>query len=93
MQRKFRLPDDVWEQFLKKTSSPGETLRLLVINYNNDDSDPLEEVMGVEEAAEKWDMPPGTIKNLCAAGEVKAKKIGNRWIISKRQSAPRSKNN
>ncbi|WP_257150443.1 hypothetical protein [Bacillus thuringiensis] len=49
------------KQFLKKTSAPGETLRLLVINYNNDDSDPLEEVMGVEEAAERWDMPPGTI--------------------------------
>lgn len=92
MQRKFRLPDDVWEQFLKKTSTPGETLRLLVVNYNSNDSDPLEEVMGVEEAAEKWGIPSGTIKNLCAAGEVKSKKIGNRWIISKRQSAPRFKN-
>ncbi|MBC6975099.1 MULTISPECIES: helix-turn-helix domain-containing protein [Bacillus] len=93
MQRKFRLPDDVWEQFLQKTSAPAETLRQLVTNYIHNDSDPLDEVMGVEEAAEKWDMPPGTIKNLCAAGEVKAKKIGNRWIISKKQQSPRPKSN
>ncbi|KEK22136.1 helix-turn-helix domain-containing protein [Bacillus gaemokensis] len=91
MQRKFRLPDDVWEQFLKKTSAPAETLRQLVMNYISDDSNPLDEVMGVETAAEQWDMPPGTIKNLCAAGEVKAIKIGNRWIISKRQQNPKNR--
>ncbi|MED3466096.1 helix-turn-helix domain-containing protein [Bacillus thuringiensis] len=89
MQRKFRLPDDVWEQFTEKTSAPAETLRQLVINYIDEDRNPLDEVMGVEEAAEQWNMSPGTLKNLCASGEVKAKKIGNRWIVSKRQSCPK----
>lgn len=48
----------------------------------------LDNVMGVNEAAELWSIRPGTVKNLCAAGKVHARKIDNRWIIDKNQPNP-----
>ena len=48
----------------------------------------LDNIMGVNEAAELWSLKPGTIKNLCAAGKVIARKIDNRWIIEKNQPNP-----
>lgn len=48
----------------------------------------LDKVMGVNEAALLWDLKPGTIKNLCAAGKVSARKIDNRWILVKNQPNP-----
>ncbi len=48
----------------------------------------LENVMGVEEASERWNLSPGYIKNLCAEGKVEAKKIGKTWIIDKEQDNP-----
>lgn len=48
----------------------------------------LENIIGVEEAAKLWNLSPGYIKNLCAEGKIKAKKIGKTWIIDKRQENP-----
>lgn len=48
----------------------------------------LDQIMGVNEAAAHWGLSPGTIKNLCAAGKVFARKIDNRWIIDKNQPNP-----
>ena len=49
----------------------------------------LDKIMGVEEASLLWELAPGTIKNLCAAGIVKAKKIGKTWIIPKDHPNPK----
>jgi len=51
----------------------------------------LEQIMGVNEAAERWSLKPGYIKNLCASGKVRARKIDNRWIIDKNQPNPAQK--
>jgi excisionase family DNA binding protein len=48
----------------------------------------LENVIGVEEAAELWGLSAGYIKNLCADGKIKAKKIGKTWVIDKTQENP-----
>lgn len=48
----------------------------------------LDNVMGVNEAAELWSLKPGYIKNLCASGKVHARKIDNRWIIDKNHPNP-----
>ncbi|MNH44257.1 Helix-turn-helix domain protein [compost metagenome] len=49
---------------------------------------PLDHIMGVNEAAELWGLSPGTIKNYCADGKVKAIKIGNQWVLDKNQPSP-----
>lgn len=46
-------------------------------------------VMGVDEASELWELSPGYIKNLCAKGKIKSKKIGKTWIIDKEQPNPK----
>lgn len=48
----------------------------------------LESVIGVEEAAEKWGLSPGTVKNYCAEGRIIAKKIGKTWVIDANQPNP-----
>lgn len=48
----------------------------------------LNNVIGVEDAAELWGLSPGTIKNYCAEGKVVAKKIGKTWVIDKNQPNP-----
>lgn len=48
-------------------------------------SNPLEQVIGVDEASELWNLSPGYIKNLCAANKIKCKKIGKTWVIDKTQ--------
>jgi hypothetical protein len=48
----------------------------------------LEKIMGVDEAAELWQLSPGYIKNLCAAGKINCKKIGKTWVIDKTQPNP-----
>lgn len=50
---------------------------------------PLEHIMGVNEAAEMWGLSAGTIKNYCADGKLKAIKIDNRWILDKNQPNPK----
>jgi hypothetical protein len=51
----------------------------------------LDEIMGVDEAAALWELSPGYIKNLCAEKKILAKKIGNVWVIDKRQPNPSKK--
>jgi hypothetical protein len=46
---------------------------------------------GVNEAAKAWGLKPMYIKNMCAAGKVKAVKIGKTWIIDNRQPNPARK--
>lgn len=43
----------------------------------------LNNVIGVNEAAELTGLTPGTIKNYCADGRISAKKIGQSWVIDK----------
>jgi Helix-turn-helix domain len=50
----------------------------------------LDKIMGVEEASEVWELSSGYIKNLCAEGKIKSRKIGNTWIIDKEQPSPKS---
>lgn len=52
----------------------------------------LDNMIGVEEAAELLGFKPGTIKNMCANGKIKAKKIGNTWVIDKTQINPNQSN-
>ena len=49
----------------------------------------LKQIMGVEEASEKWGHAPGTIKNMCAAGKVIAVKIGKTWVMPKDHPNPK----
>ena len=85
MQRKFRVPDQEWQAFcdsLPPGVSPSDRLRELVMFQ----ASPLDQILGVEEAAALWGLSPGYIKNLCAAGKLKAKKIGKTWIIDANQT-------
>ena len=43
----------------------------------------LENIIGVDEAATILELSPGTVKNMCAAGKLKCKKIGKTWILNK----------
>jgi hypothetical protein len=86
MQRKFRLNNDTWNAFINKTDSPSDTLRELVNDFI--DNEPLNAVIGVEEASLLWGLSPGYIKNLCAEGKIVCKKIGKTWVIDKTQPNP-----
>lgn len=54
--------------------------------------DIFEQIMGVEEAAGIWGLSPDHVKRLCRDGAVKAKKIGNAWVIDKNQPNPKKRN-
>lgn len=43
----------------------------------------MDNVIGVDEAAEFLGLSPGTVKNYCAQGKIEAKKIGKTWVIDK----------
>src|SRR5690625_190200 len=49
----------------------------------------LNNIIGVTEASKLWGLAPGTIKNYCAEGKIKAKKIGNTWVIDMNQPNPK----
>lgn len=51
-------------------------------------SSPLEQVMGVEEAAALWGTTTQYVKKLCGLGQCKARKIGPVWILEKSQPNP-----
>lgn len=51
----------------------------------------LENVIGVNEAAKLWGLEAGTVKNLCAQGKIKAKKVSGKWVIDKTQENPKKK--
>lgn len=43
----------------------------------------IKNMVGVEELAKIIHLSPGTIKNYCAEGKIKAKKIGKTWVVDK----------
>lgn len=49
---------------------------------------PLDQIMGVQEAAERWGIHHDSVKRLCAQKKAIAKKIGKTWILLKDQSNP-----
>jgi len=59
-----------------------------IINYYHKNSE-LDSIMGVEQAALKWGLSAGYIRNLCAEGTVEAKRIGRDWVISKNHPNPK----
>jgi hypothetical protein len=86
MQRKVRIADDVWNDFcasLPAGVSPSDKIRELVQGST------LNQIMGVEEAAERWNLAPGYIKNLCNSNKVHAVKIGKTWVLDKNQPNPK----
>jgi hypothetical protein len=58
------------------------------IDAINEQFDAIDLVMGVDEASQIWELSAGYIKNLCAEGKIKSKKIGKTWIIDKFQPNP-----
>lgn len=48
----------------------------------------LDKIMGADEASKLWGLAPSYVKDLCAKGKIKAKKIGKTWIIDKDQPNP-----
>jgi len=51
---------------------------------------PLDHIMGTEEAAKVWGYSnPDSVKHLCREGKVKAIQIGKTWILDKNQPNPR----
>jgi hypothetical protein len=65
-----------------------ETSGLLLDWFKGIRGNALNNVIGVDEAAKLWKLSPGYIKNLCATGKIKAKKIGKTWVIDETQPNP-----
>lgn len=53
------------------------------------DQNPLDQVIGVEDAAKMWGTTPGAVKNMCARGKIRCKKIGKTWVVDKNQTYPK----
>lgn len=51
----------------------------------------LDQIVGVQEAAEMWGLSPDHVKKLCRDGEVAAKKIGKTWVVMKGQDNPKQR--
>ena len=49
---------------------------------------PLDKIMGADEASKLWGLAPSYIKDLCAKGSINCKKIGKTWVIDKEQPNP-----
>lgn len=52
----------------------------------------LNQIMGVDEAGEKWGYSPDHIKRMCRDGKVKAVKIGKTWVMEKNRESPKKIN-
>ena len=48
----------------------------------------LTRLMTTEEAAELWGVSLNTVKTLCQAGKVNARKMGKTWVLDKLQPKP-----
>lgn len=51
-------------------------------------SNPLDQIMGVQEASQLWGLNPDHIKRLCQKQIVISRNIGKTWIILKDQPNP-----
>ena len=52
---------------------------------------PLDQIMGVQEAAQLWRLSADHVKTLCRQKKVIARNIGKTWIILKDQPNPSKK--
>lgn len=86
MQRKIRIPDKDWDQFVNKVKKPSEKVRELVSEYNSGDI--LNNIIGVQEASTLWGVSNEAIIVLCEQMILKSKKVDGVWIIYKNQSLP-----
>lgn len=59
----------------------------------HEQKDSLNHLIGVSEASQLWGLTAAYIKNLCAEGKIDAVKIGNVWVIDKRQPNPKQRGN
>jgi hypothetical protein len=50
--------------------------------------DPLDQIMGTEDAARIWGLSQDHIKKLCRAGKCRARLIGKTWVLLKDQPNP-----
>jgi hypothetical protein len=48
-------------------------------------------IVGVDDASKIWSLKPGTIKNICANKQVKCMKVGQTWVLSKKQPNPKKR--
>lgn len=76
---------------LNKSQFTNEPLNPNYLHAYYTQQNDLNNVIGVDEASKLWGLSAGTIKNYCAEGKVKAKKIGKTWIIDKNQENPSEK--
>lgn len=53
---------------------------------------PLTQIMGTEEAAERWQLSQDHIKRLCRDGKVIAVQIGKTWVLERDQPNPSQPN-
>lgn len=67
---------------------PVTQFREWLYNWNKD---PLNRVMGTEEAAGIWGLSADRIKALCQQGKVKSRRIGKHWIIDRNQPSPKQR--
>lgn len=51
---------------------------------------PLHQIIGTEEAAERWGLSQDHVKRLCRNGKIDSIRIGKTWIINKTQQSPKS---
>lgn len=49
---------------------------------------PLDQIMGVSEAAEKWNCTPDYVKQCCEKEMIPCVKIGKTWVLLKTQVKP-----
>ena len=57
---------------------------------NRMESNPLNEIMGVQEAAQMWGLSADHVKRLCRDKKVIARNIGKTWILVKNQTNPKT---
>ena len=53
---------------------------------------PLDQIIGVTEAAKLWGLSPDRVKGMCQRSEINAKKIGRTWVIDRNQANPKKYN-
>lgn len=50
---------------------------------------PLDHIMGTEEASKLWNLSQDYIKHLCQKSKLKATRIGKTWVLDKNQTNPK----
>ncbi|WP_336604263.1 helix-turn-helix domain-containing protein [Paenibacillus sp. MMS18-CY102] len=63
-----------------------------MLNILNRKCDPLDLIIGTDDAAKLWNISQDHVKRLCREGRCTAKQIGKTWIILKDQANPTKHN-